>query len=116
LEKLRRYRPSSNHQGSTGNLCHGSVQEASQVCMQVDSSAEEHLVISQIHQGGTDGRNSLRRIHESCEPLDLTEVQGRYCKVFQEVQSSGGAEPLIQATRAVGFTRESCIGVSWVEE
>jgi hypothetical protein len=32
-----------------------------------------------------------------------------------EVQSSGGAEPLIQATRTVGSTRISCIGVSWIE-
>jgi hypothetical protein len=32
-----------------------------------------------------------------------------------KANSSGGAEPLIRATRAVGSIRISCIGVSWVE-
>jgi hypothetical protein len=48
-------------------------------------------------------------------PLDLAEVQGRYTSYSLEVQSSGGAEPLIRATRVVGSTRISCIGVSWIE-
>jgi hypothetical protein len=42
---------------------------------------EEHLVIRR-NQGGTDGRNSLRRFANFREPLDLTEEQGRYGEVF----------------------------------
>jgi hypothetical protein len=77
---------------------------------------EEHLVISQISSKEERTVGILRgEFATSREPLDLTEVQGRYVSVFSKVQSSGGAEPLIRATRAVGSTRISCIGVSWLK-
>jgi hypothetical protein len=70
------------------------------------SSTEEHLSLFAdfIKEDGRlvfskeDSRYSVR-------PSDLKEVQGRYCKYSREVKSSGGAEPLIRATRTVGSTR-----------
>jgi hypothetical protein len=50
----------------------------------------------------------------SREPSDLTEEKGRYCRYVREIQSSGGAEPLIEATRVVGSIRISYVRVSWV--
>jgi hypothetical protein len=77
---------------------------------------EEHLVIRRfIKKERTVG--ILRgEFATSREPLDLTEGAGEIRRsILLKVQSSGGAEPLIRATRAVGSTRISCIGVSWIE-
>jgi hypothetical protein len=66
---------------------------------------EEHLVIRRNHQGGTDGRNSLRRIRESREPLDLTEEQGRYGEYSKRFKAQEGQDRRSEPQGTVGFTR-----------
>jgi hypothetical protein len=116
VEKLRRDRPSNLLKDSAGKLCLEVGKKRRKFASRWTSSVEEHLVISQdfIKEERTVGilRGEFATFRE---PLDLTEVQGRYDEYSQKVQSSGGAEPLIRATRAVGSTRISCIGVSWIE-
>jgi hypothetical protein len=84
LEKLRKVRPSKIIEGSKqGSLCLEVFKKASQVCTQVDEfhgGTLSHFA-EFIKEERTVG--ILRgEFAKSREPLDLTEVQGRYNRVF----------------------------------
>jgi hypothetical protein len=106
IRKLRKNRALDLLKDSVEKLCLEGWQEASQVCMQVDEFHGGMLGHSQesSKKKQTVGilRGGFTIFHEL---LDLAEVQGRYGRVFPIVRSLGGVEPLIRATRAVGFTR-----------
>jgi hypothetical protein len=59
-----RIRPSKLLKDSVGKLCLEICRRRRKFSCRWMSSTEEHLVILQISSGGTDGRYSLRRIHD----------------------------------------------------
>jgi hypothetical protein len=65
IKKLRKDRDFEVVEGQCRGVVPWNFIVASQVCTQGrDKLVEEHLVTSQFSSGGTDGQNSLRRIHE----------------------------------------------------
>jgi hypothetical protein len=64
IRKLRKDKAFEIVEGQAQGSCDLKFKKHRKFACRWTSSAEEHLVIRRNRQGGTDGRNSLRRIHE----------------------------------------------------
>jgi hypothetical protein len=74
--------------------------------MQVDKSLRRSTwFISQDSSGKIDDQNSLRRINEFSRAIGSCGGAREINEYSQRVQSLGQIEPLIRATRTIGYTR-----------